>query len=835
MNEWNVDEAYNNFKAIYDEYPNADTYNESDTRAKLITRILRSCLGWEERDMVREEFSEDTGKYLDYKLSVNTPCLIVEAKRSSLLFDLPKTRNHRELKIGGVVSSSKLFMQAVEQARAYALSKGVPFCCVTNGYQYGVFRTQNSVGRGWNEHKLAVFDGFDDIEKNFSKFCDYLSKYSYESGYIHQLLRFDDSEEVKSRGFKTLETLHLNHPRKKNRNSLFYQLEDIVRRVFQDLASEDAEKEILEHCYVESPRKKDKGLPYLDIEVDRLQVDKKSAGDFQKRIVSLLTSSDASRSEVIFLLGSVGVGKSTFIQRFRKVLASSYIDDLGVWVYLDFRGFSDTGDILDRFVYEEISNILDSDYESLGLGDWNFIKSAYHAEYNSRKRGIWKPVYEASKERFEEKFSDFISNAIDSDPHAHIEKILRHASGKFNRKVFLVFDNADQLSPETQSEIFLLAQKMSDRLRCNTLISMREESYWKNRDSGPLNAFHTVAYHVQAPRLEQILSKRFQYAKSLINSGDIDERFSDGISADELTQVLDRIQQTLLGENLSYIDFISAIAPRDTRRALDDVAAFVVSGHTNLNAILRDIRKSKPSGLLVPFHEFLNSVVLRDQETFLEDKSSIINLYGISGHADASNGNRIAVLGRILSSKNVNSDIGTGYLLIDDLVSDIKSVGISEETCMEVLSLLVAKRLVETETTIKDTFENSSFVRATLAGEYYINKLSTSFGYLDIVVSSTPIGNNKPFSQMTKLKEQIAGLNSENVLDRLNRVKLRVKLVRLFVDYLVEEIGSAQFIQRNDLYNAEILEFTERLERTFLQESKVVVENATKVFQGTDE
>jgi predicted type IV restriction endonuclease/GTPase SAR1 family protein len=834
MDCWDIDTAYENFIALVNVGYDTLNLNESDTRAKLITKILTCCLGWDERDITREEYVIDSGEYLDYKLSLNLPVLIVEAKRSSDLFDIPSTSSIRELKIGGVISKSKSLMLAIAQARNYAMQKGVQYCCVSNGVQYAIFKVHNSSGRDWSEHKVAIFRSLEDISNNFSIFCDYLSKASYENGIIHKQLRFERDDSLKLREFKTLETLHLSHPRKKNRNSLFYQLEEVVRKVFQDLASEDAEKEILEHCYVDSPRKRDKGLPYLDFDAERLQVDKKSAGDFQKRVVALLTAQDNSRSEVIFLLGSVGVGKSTFIQRFRKVLADDYIDELGIWIYLDFRGFSDTGDVLDEFVYQELLSTLENDYSQLGLDDWAFIKSSYHAEYNKLKKGILKPIYEESHSRFEEKFSDYISSIIEKDPHRHIEKILRHSSSKLNRKIFLVFDNADQLAPRAQNEIFLLAQKMSERLKCNTLISMREESYWKNRDSGPLNAFHTVAYHVQAPKLEQVLAKRFHYAKALIDNGDIGIRFNGDISNLELNLVVDRIQQSLLGDDSSYIDFIAAVAPRDNRRALDDVAAFIVSGHTNLDAIVRDIRKNNPSGLVVPFHEFLDSVILRDHETFFEDKSSVLNLYGVSGDVDASSSNRLAVLGRILSFKNVSSDVGTGYILIDELISDLQSVGILQDTTHEILALFNSRRLIESETTIKETLEGSCYVRATSAGEYYIGKLGISFGYLDIIVSSTPIGDNEVFAAMSKIKQEINELSTVKVVDRLRRVKLRVQLVRKFIDYLVYEIKSSKFMSRQDLYSQDLLDFPNRLEAHFAEESKAVIENATKIFQGAD-
>jgi len=45
-------------------------------------------------------------------------------------------------------------------------------------------------------------------------------------------------------------------------------------------------------------------------------------------------------------------------------------------------------------------------------------------------------------------------------------------------KVALFIDNVDQLSPTYQAQIFLLAQQVTRRIGCITLIALREESYY---------------------------------------------------------------------------------------------------------------------------------------------------------------------------------------------------------------------------------------------------------------------------------------------------------------------------------------------------------------------
>ena len=829
MKSWNQDGALSKFKRLRNESYETSKLSEADTRVKIIDYILVNCLGWSEVDIAREERCIESGTYLDYKLTTNIPILIVEAKKASHLLELPEASNHRTYKIGGVLKNCQNTIAAMVQARDYAISKGITFCCVTNGDQFIFFRSQNQQGIEWIEHRAVVFRNLRDIEDNFDLFCVHLSKAAAESGKLQQTLSLsgdlDDSE-----SFKTLDTRHLIKTRKVDRNPLYPIIGEIVRRVFQDLASEDAESEVLEHCYVDSPKKPDKKAPYIDRPTLPLEISRKEAGEFQKRILTALNTKNRSHTEVILLLGSVGVGKSTFIQRFRKVLAAREIDNSGIWLYLNFKHFSDTGLSLDEFICHQIDEAITDEYASLGLNDWNFLKQAYHLDYEKLKRGALKPLFEKDPNEFELEFGRKLDYWSENRVEDHLIKILSTSIKRLDKRVFLVFDNADQLPTETQNSIFLAAEKLAERIGCYALISMREESYWKNRDAGPLNAFHTTAYHVQAASFKQVLAKRFQYARNLISKGDLFIDDELGISKEQLLEVFERLVLTILGEDDSYIDFIESTAARDTRRALETIAAFLVSGHTNIEAIVRDIKSKDPKGILVPFHEFLNAVVLRDHEVYTEESCDVLNLFAVTGTIDASNFNRIAVLGRILSSKNTKSEVGIGYSLIEDVVNDCHSVGILPETTFANLSFLTARRIIETETAIKDEISTSMYVRITSSGEYYLNSLSSMFGYLDLIVFQTPVIGKKSFERINRQFNAINQCGSTTPQQRLRRVECRLTLVDSFITYLEKEINKAAFVKRSDIFAREATELVMIIRQRFSLEKVEVLNRAESIF-----
>jgi len=833
VNTWNQDTAISKLNLIIlDNELTGAKLSEADTRSKIIDYILIEVLGWSEKDITREERCIESNTYLDYKLSTNIPLFIVEAKKSNINFEMPSSSSQLRYKIGGVLANCQILMEAINQARQYAMSKGITYCLVTNGIQFAFFRSMNQEGIEWIHHQVIIFRSLEEVKSNFDLFCQLLSKASAELGKVHKALPVSKVDLEESTNFNTIEAAHFTRPRTKSRNPLFPYIGEIVRSVFQDLSAVGADEEILRNCYVESQKKGQGGKPYLDMDTQELKVTKRDAGDFQNRITTGLKAGELKSTEVILLLGSVGVGKSTFIQRFRKVLAKEDIDKHGIWLYFDFKKFSDTGETIDSFICNEIDDQLTEEYLNLELDSWKFLKQVYHAKYEKLKRGELAPLFNSSAEQFEIRFGEEIQENIKSNKFNHFTLLLKTASKRLSKTIFLVFDNADQLDTETQNKIFLAAQKMAETISCYALISMREESYWKNRDSGPISAFHTIAYHIEPPSLKQVVSKRFAYAKSLIGSEKLVTLFDFQVSAHELMAVFDRLVQTILGDDERYIEFIESVSARDTRRALDTIAAFLISGHTNIEALLKDVKRNTPKNLVIPFHEFLNAIILRDHETFNEELCDILGIFNVSGNADASNFNRIAVLGRILKAKSVKNQIGAGYVLINDVIEDCRVAGILPDTVISILNLLNSRRLIETETTIKESIATSKFVRITISGKYYLESLALMFGYLDIVVDQTPIGNQKYFIKMEKKVSELASITGKSPQNRFNRVMKRLELVEVFIDYLESEISRSKFSEMPEYFAVEATQLARKIRSSFTSERKLVEENARRVFLG---
>ena len=813
--------------------------SESDTRSKIIDVILREVLGWPESQIEREPHIKETGGYIDYVLYTTHPCFIIEAKKIGHIYDLPKQRTRRQYKLGGVLKDVPNLHKDLIQARDYAINKGVSFCCLTNGVQYLFFRSQNDCGVSWNDHPIILFRDHKDIEDNFAQFFHLLSYGAISQGIVHGHLPVTQNYDEALRRFNRLNPAKQILHRTRERNSLFPALKMIISRVFQDISDESTSPEILSYCYVETPRDSsyEKGMESLlrrrplNLGGQRkdVVVTKKDGGDFQ-RSIELQTSRPDSESEMLLILGGIGVGKTTFIHRFRKVLATDDIDANCLWIYVDFNKYSDTGEVLLDWYVKQAWRSLKEDYESLAVDSYSALKQAYHAEYEQLKLGRLAPLYEKDPEEFELEFARNLEK-FELNVDDHFTRLIRVAARQLKRRPFLVFDNADQFSDATQDQVYLLAQKFSKEISCSSVISLREESYWKNKEHGTLSAFHAVSYHVQPPRLNQVISKRFKYGQKLLS--EIDRDFVDSnenlITKEEMAGVLDRICQTILARNSRHLRLLEHLSPHEIRRPLEFISRFLVSGHTNMDSLLKSYRRE--TSLEIGFHEFLKAIALGDTETYQESRSDIINIFNVDGRSDASNLVRMTVIGRLLKAKFATTPVGEGFLSVTELVGDCEIMGVSPDTTRSVLALLNSKRIAETEAQDRKSMKSASFVRATAAAHYYMNELIYDFSYLDIVLPDTAIGNVKYYDKIKDINDQISRTTKNCGEDRLKRVGLRLEQGKQFVLYLKNEFENS--ILKNNLGKVDdsVAKYFETAEGKFLHNAHKIQKNAEKLFR----
>jgi len=89
--------------------------------------------------------------------------------------------------------------------------------------------------------------------------------------------------------------------------------------------------------------------------------------------------------------------------------------------------------------------------------------------------------------------------------------------------ISLVLDNIDQhsyISPEYQERALLIAKHLTERLKTITILTLREESFFKSSMSGVLDAFPAPVFHISSPSFEKLVRYRINYMLDLLEKSD---------------------------------------------------------------------------------------------------------------------------------------------------------------------------------------------------------------------------------------------------------------------------------------------------------------------------
>jgi hypothetical protein len=551
----------------------AANLNEADTRAKVLDRIFRDILGWDESAIRRETRTVD-GEYLDYRFMSQSNRLIVEAKRAGAYFEVPVGMSLRARR-DGILSKAASLHEALEQVVTYCKSEGVPVGVVSNGLQVAVTLVYKPLGsKGYD---TLVFDGLDRIASQYLLFWNLLSPHGNCEERLKAVLssaEFLRAPPVSSR--RLLDEIRLPDE-VMHRNPVDVSLAPVIRHYFSDLVSEDR-ADVLKQAYVESSRQAQYGkqldalladhMPRLGPPVREVVRRRKQAAAIDLALKEAIPG-DEGRPEgtIVLLVGGVGAGKTTFVHRYFRFLMSEDLKERVLPLILDFTRTSEDVQDLSGFVDPEVLAQVQRRYEEFRLSDWETLLQIYEREIAGLRKGLLAPYWRSNEDRFWQLVSDDLRDRI-AKTEQHVARVIDYLRLRHGKNVCVVFDNVDQLGQEFQHRALKLAFQKCRAWGCLGILVLREETYWRFRNSPPLDAYHRYAYHIAAPRLAHVLSRRLELAKK--------DRGTEGVSMTNragfleftgisLGQFLEILVDSFLGADERNILLLDALCANDVR------------------------------------------------------------------------------------------------------------------------------------------------------------------------------------------------------------------------------------------------------------------------------
>lgn len=733
--------------------------SEADSRAKIIDPIFKDCLGWDEDDIIREEHVNKG--FIDYLFKVgNRTVFVLEAKKVDNHFVIPEALKKRRYKINGVISTDRKIIAAIEQVQKYSSEIGATFAVISNGHQFIVFESFKYSGK-WRDGFCLVFSSIDDILDHFPEFFCIFSKQEVLGGSLKKYV----AEEIIPLDFKRpLDTIG-NEDVTVGLNVLAPRLSPIIKHIFTDI-TDDSQIDVLRQCYVPQKQLWDVSSS-LKSNFDRLphyakqygiswfKESEKASGDFQLSFEKCreFLKKEAPSGSVIMLLGGIGSGKTTFVHHFFKITMANRDDIL--WFYVDFKVSHPEINEIEGFIYDK-------------------ILENYHQHY---------------KQKLEEYLKSVGLNSIsaNSDSLLALFTMLRYK--QFT--VAIVLDNVDQhsyTSPKYQERVFELAQHLANKFKTITILTLREESFFRSTRSGVLDAYHIPKFHIESPNFEDLIRSRIDYTVKFLREGGGDlivpiSSFDEWkIATVFFTIIRYSIRETRrVGRDI--LKFINDVSGGNMRDALRFINSFVTSANTDVDEMI-GIELALPESCpeyahyQIPLHHIIKSIVLEDHKYYSSSRGNIMNLFQINPQNTYSHFVHLKILSYLEKRMNYFVALEKGFIGIQDIIDEANLGGLNTRAVEDSMKKLSEHGLIEYDNQNKEGFKTAVYARITTTGSYYLEHLVKNFAYIDLIFEDTPICDTNIVQELRNR------LNADNITNKRDRLDARFERTRIFLAYL---------------------------------------------------
>lgn len=394
----------------------------------------------------------------------------------------------------------------------------------------------------------------------------------------------------------------------------------------------------------------------------------------------------------------------------------------------------------------------------------------------------------------------------------YIEKVYKYLASR--QLCVIVIDNVDLYEDDAlETNVFSEAISISKTIRCNTIVSIRDTTFIKHKNTSIFNAYELKKFWVNPPSFKEVLSKRLNYAKKILKDKTAELVLNNGakVKIDDLSLFFQIVQKSVLNENNSKL--LEYLSDRNPRRGIALIQNFLTSGHIQADKAINNYITGDAQ-YTFPFHEIFKGCLLGQWKYFKENRSDVYNIF------DSNLGSRTFQLLRfyILKSLFDKAKIGTPEVNIEDIKITISYFGGSDEIANKVIKSLLENSLIHSND--EHTVNPNYYI--TLCGGYYISNLSKSIVYVETVMYDTNIFDSEIFDQLCHITIEI-----EDSRDIVYRMKIRKRRIKIFIDYLYSM--ESEIIKISELKN---LSYIKMIEDNLLKEFDKAIERLYHRYGG---
>ncbi|WP_454740222.1 hypothetical protein [Cupriavidus necator] len=805
-----------------EEYSRQRDINEAETRHKIIDFIIHDFLAWPKNRVKVEEYIAPG--FADYVLKKTNgdDLMFIEAKKAGFFFELPIPHSTDEtscyISISKLISDTNI-KSAMQQVRGYCFDTGCEYACITNGIEWIFFKTFEK-GKRWESQQAFVARNLNFFSHEYTKAVNSLSFIAItEHSSLPMLL---SSVPPKDRSVFYPKERIPSYSHTINANRLAVKLRPIVNRYFGVIKDDDTE--FMERCYV-SQREyhgtsegmrtliHDSLSPYFEsFGVQQLE-DTGKGGRLGGRLTKNLKQS--RKGEVLVLFGGKGAGKSTFIKRLLHHNAPRWLREHAAIAIVDLLKVPEDTGVIRTNIWQGLiaqldkAGLLNADRDTLTQ---KLFADRFDTASKQDLAGL--PVV---SEAYNIRLNALVAAWKQDLPYC-AERLVTHLSDQ-GRGAIVVIDNTDQYSSEIQDFCFTAAQEISERLKCVTLISMREERFFVSKIHGLLDAFQNSGFHISSPRPAEVFKRRLDYTVGILEKRKLDEeddlREADVQFLKDCATYLRILSREFSNDSSPLNNFLTACAHGDIRLSLDLFRSFLLSGYTNADEMIAN------GSWNLQVHQVIKPVMVPNRYFYDESLSDIPNIYQLRSIRHGSHFTALRILRKL--AKGVDPT-APSYFSTAELRAYFAETFSMQEDFELNLDVLLRQGFIEADNRLDTYSESVDRVKITNYGMYMLGEFAYYFTYLDLICTDCGFFSEETSNYLTEAARTEYQYFTRS--ERVERVRVRLERVERFIEYLKQEEQRERELYSLGMPQGEM--FSTKAELSFTTEKARVIKSAKR-------
>jgi len=449
-------------------------------------------------------------------------------------------------------------------------------------------------------------------------------------------------------------------------------------------------------------------------------------------ITAALQQRKRLENQILLLIGSVGAGKSTFVDYLSLVALPDEIRAKTVWLRVDLNLAPLEPTLAYHWLAQGLVEQLRASAPDIDFDRYEVLEKIFHQELNSLKKGplaVLDPNLSEYRLRIADRLNTLQSNAL-----SMAKGIASYLCAGPGSLLIIALDNCDKRTRDEQLMMFQVAQWVQSEFRCLVILPLRDVTFDLHRNDPPLDtALKQFVFRIEPPPFSDVLQARVrltlsEIAKTSQTASALSYQLPNGIKvtypAEDQALYLASILRSLYAHDRFVRQVMTGLAGRDVRKAMEIFLDFCMSGHIGEDEIFK-IRFLEGHHVL-PI-SVVARVLLRMSRRFYDGNRSHLKNIVQCDPDDALPDHfvRLAILHWFEKRLKLKGPAGVeGFHRVTDMLSDLAAVGHDGTRVREELKYLAREGCVLPEHLRADALTDGDLVKVSAAGVVHLQLLA---------------------------------------------------------------------------------------------------------------